>query len=509
MRSRIKHRLDNDMSRWWLPLPTRRSVPLMGIALGLALSLGSAEVIATSAGDEATGPAGHAPRDCPEAEPNDEPAHPATLAVHGLVIDAATRRGIARFRVIPGALMSGGATWQPHLITAHRGGRFDLPPDARAWDETRFRVEAEGYRPGVISDREKVGKGCQAHVCPPGRPRHLSGCPYARRCPGGRAQAIWTTVSREATGHGETLTVSSHAERLGARVVIADEAGRFHLPPESNAGMIMVAHRSGYAEIRPADLLATHVVTVRLWCRVEGRVMAGTKPIAGQKVSVYRNGSPSGDSAGASWQDEAVTDADGRFACDRVVQGRLVVDRLFSQSAVKGIVHSFATLIEVREGLTTRVNLVGPGCVLVGRFGRKETGHALSIGTNRQPRMPAYLVEFDVEAIVDAPISLSFPTLSAWPISWPVGDCGRRSWRLEGRRALIHDCSEQPHRPHFAPLRSFSPVFTDLSRAGPGCRPATLGQRGRQELPPKPSFRRLSVEAMELGTWRGRACGRP
>ena len=356
------------MGRWWLPVPTRRRVPLVGIALGFALSLGSAGVIANSTGDEATSPAGQAPRDCPEAEPNDEPANPATLAVHGLVIDAATKRGIARFRVIPGGLMSGGVTWQPHLITAHRGGRFDFPPDARAWDETRFRVEAEGYRPGVSRIVKKSEGDVKLTFALQADPGISAVALTPEGAPAAGAQATWTTVSREATGHGETITVSGHAERLGAQVVIADEAGRFHLPPESDAGMIMVAHRSGYAEIRPADLLATHVVTVRRWCHVEGRVVAGTKPVAGQKVWVYRNGSSSGDSAETFWEDEAVTDADGRFACGRVVQGRLVVDRLFSQGAVKGIVNGLATFIEVREGRTTRVNLGGPGRTLVGRF---------------------------------------------------------------------------------------------------------------------------------------------
>ena len=97
---------------------------------------------------------------------------------------------------------------------------------------------------------------------------------------------------------------------------------------------VLVAHRSGYAELSPADLISSGVVTLRSWCRVEGRVAAGTKPVAGQKVRVYRSGSPSGDSPTPSWQDEAVTDADGRFACDRVIQGRLVVNRQFSGDIV-------------------------------------------------------------------------------------------------------------------------------------------------------------------------------
>jgi hypothetical protein len=65
------------------------------------------------------------------------------------VLDATTKRGVAQFRVILGSPSRGGVWWQPHLITTHRGGRFDIGPDVRAWDETQFRVEADGYRPGI------------------------------------------------------------------------------------------------------------------------------------------------------------------------------------------------------------------------------------------------------------------------------------------------------------------------------------------------------------------------
>ena len=86
-------------------------------------------------------------------------------------------------------------------------------------------------------------------------------------------------------------------------------------------------------------------------------MVASTKPVAGQKVRVYRYGSPSGDWPMISWEDEAVTNGDGRFACDRVIPGRQIVDRLFAGATVKGIVPGLATSIEVREG-PAGVNLV-------------------------------------------------------------------------------------------------------------------------------------------------------
>ncbi len=86
-----------------------------------------------------------------ESDPKDEPVKvkPRALAVHGLVIDATTKRAIPRFRVIPAPPGDPEVIWALHFITTHRGGRFDLPPNPRAWPETRFRVEAEGYRPSI------------------------------------------------------------------------------------------------------------------------------------------------------------------------------------------------------------------------------------------------------------------------------------------------------------------------------------------------------------------------
>jgi hypothetical protein len=348
----------------------RPSIPLRelaGVVLGFALSLGGARVVAVTWGVEANGTARQAQHDRADAGPNDEPAKWPTLTVRGLVIDAATKRSIARFRVIPGALNSHGATWQPHLITTHQHGLFELPPDERAWDETRFRVEAEGYRPSVsriVKKSEGEVKLTFALQADPGisaNVRTPDGAPAAG------AQAAQATLSREVTGHGATITFSDHAERLGARVVIADATGRFRLPPEFDPGTIIVAHRSGYTVIKPADLEARGAVTLQRWCRVEGRVVAGTKPVAGQKVWVYRIGAPGEDSPTHTWQDEAITDVDGRFACDRVISGRLVIDRVFAAGGVQGGVQGLATFIEVREGRTTRVILGGSGHALVGR----------------------------------------------------------------------------------------------------------------------------------------------
>lgn len=310
--------------------------------------------------------AGASPRRAPQTS-----ARP-TLAVGGRVIDASSGRPIDRFRVVPGALGSVGVTWQPHLITDHEGGRFDLPANPRAWDETQFRVEAEGYRPGV-SRVVKKSEG-KAAIDFPLQPD--PGISAVVRTPGGApaagAQAAWATQSREATLRGSSVRLSGHAERLGARVVSADASGRIHLPPEVDPGVIVVGHESGQAAVRPADLVSSGVVSLRPWGRVEGRILAGPRPVSGQTVWIYAGGGEGVGSPTPPWHAEAITDADGRFSCDRVVPGRAIVDRAFSMGEVRASVSGLATPIEVREGQTARVTLGGPGRAVVGRIEAPE-----------------------------------------------------------------------------------------------------------------------------------------
>jgi hypothetical protein len=288
--------------------------------------------------------------------------------VSGRVFDAATNAPIARFRVILGTAQGEGVRWQPHRITDHEGGRFALPPDPRAWEQTWFRVEAEGYRP-CVSRSVKKSEGVVALefalVADPGLAAVVR---TPEGAPASGAQASWSTGSLWPHGNGATISLFAD-ERLGARVVTADGEGRLQLPPEPDPGIILVAHPSGYAEVKPAELAASPLVRLRRWCRVEGQVLAGTKPVPGQSVSIYHVGPQSNDFPWFDWEARAVTDGNGRFACDRVIQGRLVIDREFALRGEQHVtVNGLATTIRVSEGQVTRVTLGGPGRTLVGRF---------------------------------------------------------------------------------------------------------------------------------------------
>lgn len=281
---------------------------------------------------------------------------PAGLSVRGLVLDAMTKRPIPRFRVIHGVPVGTGTHWQPHLISSYERGLFEMPANTRAWEKTRFRVEAEGYRPCIsrVVLRSEGAAKLRFDLVPDPGIAALILTPAGQ--PAAGASAGWATLSREAMVLGAKVTFLDHGANLGATVVTADSRGRLVLPPECDNGTIVVAHQSGQAEITPAELSSSGTVTLHPWGRVLGKVLAGSKPLAGQKVGVYEMRSSGESSPTHYWEAEAITDEKGQFVCECVRPGRMVIDRRIPIEDGDTF-HASATFIDVHEGTSTRVTL--------------------------------------------------------------------------------------------------------------------------------------------------------
>jgi hypothetical protein len=183
----------------------------------------------------------------------------------------------------------------------------------------------------------------------------------------------WATTSREATVRDGKLTVSDHGRRLGALVVTSDAEGRFQIPPEADAGLIVAAHEQGFAEAAPADLAKGNppVLTLRPWGRVEGRVLVGEAPASGRLVVLSCYHPPASSDAYVSYSDETKTDASGRFAFGRVVAGWSHLNRAF-ETTDGWLTLAIGSMIEVRSNETTRATLGGPGRAVIGKIAVPE-----------------------------------------------------------------------------------------------------------------------------------------
>lgn len=293
---------------------------------------------------------------------------PNSVAISGRLTDAMTGEPIARGRIIPAPVESGQRrNWQPHLIRDIKDGRFEYRSD-RAWTETAFRIEADGYRPFVTRGVPR-GKATTINVAlqpdpgPPGRVVDADGRPVAG------ARVALATMSIDVRVREGRAEVGGQAERMGYVVVETDADGRFRLRAEPDRARAVVTSPAGWAEIDPRDLAREPTVRLAPWGRIEGRILAGARPVAGRSVRAYRSTRADADSPDITWDAAATSDADGRFACDKLPAGSLIVDRDFPAGPDTRVhLPGLAAAVELGPGETRRIVLGGEGRPAVGQF---------------------------------------------------------------------------------------------------------------------------------------------
>jgi peroxiredoxin len=114
-------------------------------------------------------------------------------------------------------------------------------------------------------------------------------------------------------------------------VTRTDAAGAFSLPPREGRLRILVIHQAGWNELRKVADGAVEQITLKPWCLVSGRLMKGAAPWAGQQVTLepvlYATSDRSDYSLRTYFRYEVTTDAEGRFAFDRVVDEEVTLAR--------------------------------------------------------------------------------------------------------------------------------------------------------------------------------------
>ena len=234
------------------------------------------------------------------------------LLINGEVVNAETGEKVETFRVIPGVrynqkpgVRGNVAVWQPHMIREMTDGEFHWPR-TRGYDEMRFRIEADGYRPATTTWLGKGGPHLRMKV-------HLrpdDGIKGVLLNPDG-TPAVSATLAIALPNRGIKLSGCEIVSRKGdpptrlsdrwrlPPTVKTDDKGQFQLPYETDrAAVLCVAHESGYFEQTCVDFTnsiagASKPITIQLknWCRVQGRVLWKDKPGVGEKIraSVSRN----------------------------------------------------------------------------------------------------------------------------------------------------------------------------------------------------------------------------
>jgi peroxiredoxin len=190
--------------------------------------------------------------------------------------------------------------------------------------------------------------------------------------PGGR---VFTAEGEPARGAEVIVcTASMHGkiqdgksvESTDSRRLKTDDDGRFTMLPQTDTYLLAVIHDRGYAEVKDADFLADPNIILAPWGRVEGILHVGHQRQADERVSleycrVYEPNLP------RVWLSyNTVTDANGRFALERVAPGKVKVGHVSGSGG--GMTQSHAEVVNVQAGETVEVTLGGVGQLVVGRL---------------------------------------------------------------------------------------------------------------------------------------------
>ena len=178
---------------------------------------------------------------------------------------------------------------------------------------------------------------------------------------------------------------ASKGTKLAGLSTKTNAEGRFSLPLQEGAWVIVVSHESGYLELTGAELHALSVVTPQPWGQVKGDLrmggIRGTRvPIGLEATSCYdreglRTHISHPDGMSVRHDARTVTDTQGSFLFDKVPPGDVYLNRWFDVD--RGSVALFALLssIKVVAGQTARVTLGGAGRPVIGRVeGSTDSG---------------------------------------------------------------------------------------------------------------------------------------
>ncbi len=287
--------------------------------------------------------------------------------VRGSVTDMQTGKAIDNYRVIFGILWTGQETvtwqrgWNPG-VNASAGGKFEFT-DNFSYPGIAVRIEMPGYMPAesrvvkledgdvTLDLKLKPAKDIVLTIHgPDGKP--AAGATAVMAIPGQQVSIL----------NGRTVQFSNMPQQTSG------PDGRVEFSPQAGAYAVAVFGDAGSAEVDRNAIEKSSDVTLIPWGRIEGRVMVGSRPGAGQLLDVMSQGQTRFDLSAPRifYQVNATTDDDGRFVADRVSPGTWSISRRTSTGSNSWMSQMLST-VEVVSGKTTMANVGGMGRPVVGK----------------------------------------------------------------------------------------------------------------------------------------------
>jgi uncharacterized protein (TIGR03067 family) len=276
--------------------------------------------------------------------------------------DATTKAVVKSFTIVPASYEERlkHVTWQSQYRKRYTGTPAEFRME-RPWKATVLRIEADGYVP-ILTRPFRRDEG-QVNVDLTFAPD--PGSTGKVVTPGGEpaagASLALCTWTNEVNVQGGRLSYAGHGRELGKLNTSAAD-GTFRIPSEPDPSVLVVAHDSGYAEVRA---LTSSTIHLKPWGRIEGECVVNGKPIADQAIHI---GAGRGDvEVNLHYSDDVATDAAGRFGVDRVPPVALYVQPWFKRGESAFSLLWFSGRTAIAAGQTTRITLPRVGRPLMGR----------------------------------------------------------------------------------------------------------------------------------------------
>jgi thiol-disulfide isomerase/thioredoxin len=354
-------------------------------------------------------------------EESHEITMPAELVVSGTVRDKATGETVKNSALISGIKWNDGRppNWQREASKNFENGqfewRFDYP-----YPEHYLRAEAEGYKP-AISRAIKSDEGAitldlelEAGGGPRGRVVSADGAPQAG------VQVVLCTA-----GAGAYLRNGRIEKDQSAAIQETDAEGNFSLTYEDGPWELIFVSDGGFKRIKEADFTDGMDVALDAWAQVEGTLLIGGGPKAGEQIAVYFNDPWSPDMPQITMSYQATTDAAGHFSVDRVPPRETHI--AWAMSRENGSAYSHSEVLELAPGGTAEAIIGGTGRPVVGKF-------ALAEGADREVVFGTGSYNITVKQDPPKPPEdLKTPEESqAWYAAWQQSEEGK-AWRKNNR----------------------------------------------------------------------------